>query len=56
MDPKLTFLCYLGAAVSFGLAALGGARKGSAAQPAALVPVGLILWLLPALWSAAKAM
>jgi hypothetical protein len=52
MSPKLQFLCFLGAAVCFGLAALGGTRKGSATQPAVLVPVGLFLWLLPTLWDA----
>jgi hypothetical protein len=52
MDPKLEFLCFLGAALCFGLAALGGARSGKAAQPAVLVPLGLLLWLVPTLWNA----
>jgi hypothetical protein len=55
MSPKFQFLCFLGAAVSFGLAALGGTRKGSATQPAVLVPIGLLLWLLPTLWNAWQA-
>lgn len=52
MDPKITFFCYLAAVACFALAALGGARKGGAAQPAALVPMGLLLWLLPTMWDA----
>lgn len=52
MDPKLTALCYLAAAVAFVVAALGGTRRGSATQPAVLMPVGLLLWLLPTLWNA----
>jgi len=52
MDPKLQFLFYLGAAVCFGVAALGGTRRGSAGQPAVLLPLGLLLWLAPTLWDA----
>jgi hypothetical protein len=52
MSPKLTFLCYLAAAVCWGLAALGGTRKGSAGQPAVLVPLGLLFFVLPILWTA----
>lgn len=52
MDPKLTALCYLAAAIAFVVAALGGTRRGSATQPAVLMPVGLLLWLLPTLWDA----
>ena len=55
MDPRLSFFCYLGAAVAFGLAALGGTRKGSAGQPVVLVPLGLLLWVLPTLWAAGAA-
>jgi len=55
MDPKLQFLCYLAAAVCFALAALGGTRKGSAGQPAVLLPVGLLLWLAPTLWNSWEA-
>ncbi|MEY2567587.1 MAG: hypothetical protein QOE35_2116 [Actinomycetota bacterium] len=55
MSPKFQFLCFLGAAVSFALAALGGTRKGSATQPVVLVPIGLLLWLLPTLWNAWQA-
>ena len=51
MDPTAEFLCYLAAAVCFALAALGGTRKGLS-NPAALVPAGLLFWLLPALWAA----
>ena len=54
MDPKLKFLCYLGAAACFVLAALGGARRGRAAQAEVLLPLGLFLWLLPLLWDTAK--
>ena len=52
MSPKLEFLCFLGAAVCFVLAALGGTKRGTATQPAVLVPLGLFLWLLPTLWAA----
>ena len=55
MDGTIKFFCYLAAAACFGLAALGGARKGGAAQPAVLLPVGLLLWLLPTLWDAGEA-
>jgi hypothetical protein len=51
MSPKLNFLCLLAGAVCFGLAALGGTRKGSAGQPAVLVPLGLLLITLPSLWN-----
>ena len=40
MSPKLQFLCFLAAAVCFVLAALGGTKRGSATQPAVLVPLG----------------
>lgn len=49
MDPKLQFACFLGAAVCFGLAAFVRQAKGQVA----LIPLGLLLWLLPALWAAA---
>jgi hypothetical protein len=49
MSPKQQFLCYLAAVVCFGLAAAGGTRKGSAGQPAVLVPLGLLLLSLPQL-------
>lgn len=52
MDPAVEFLVHLAAAACFLLAALGGARKG--ADASALVPVGLLLWLLPALWEAGE--
>ena len=55
MDPKITFFCYLAGAACFGLAALGGARRGRAAQAEVLVPLGLLLWLLPTLWNAGEA-
>lgn len=51
MDPTAAFLCYLAAAGCFLLAALGGAKKGLS-NPNALLPAGLLLWLLPTLWSA----
>lgn len=52
MDATAEFLLYLAAAGCFLLASLGGARKG--ANPAALVPAGLLLWLLPTLWEAGE--
>ena len=52
MSPKLEFACFLAAAAAFALAALGGTKRGTATQPAVLVPVGLLLWLLPTLWNA----
>lgn len=52
MDAAVEFLFYLAAAGCFLLAALGGARKG--ANPAALVPAGLLLWLVPTLWQAGE--
>ena len=55
MDPKITFFCYLGAAACFGLAALGGARRGKVAQAEVLIPLGLFLWLLPTMWNAGEA-
>ena len=55
MDRNIRFFCYLAAAACLGLAGLGGARKGGAAQPAVLLPVGLLLWLLPTLWDAGEA-
>jgi hypothetical protein len=55
MDPTIRFFCYLGAAVAFGLSALGGTRSGSGGQPAVLLPIGLLLWVLPALWDAGEA-
>jgi hypothetical protein len=51
MSPKLEFFCYLAAALCFGVAALGGTKKGSAGQPAVLIPLGLLLWLVPTLWN-----
>ncbi len=53
MDPTLEFLCYLAAAACFLLAALGGTRRGPA-SPVSLLPAGLLLWLLPTLWSAGE--
>jgi hypothetical protein len=55
MDPKIQFFCYLGAVASFALAALGGTRKGSGGQPAVLVPIGLLLWVIPTMWNAGEA-
>ena len=54
MSASAKFFCYLGAVVCFGLAALGGARKGAAAQPAVLVPLGLLLLTLPLMWDAGE--
>jgi hypothetical protein len=52
MNPKLQFLFYLASALCFLIAALGGTRRGSAGQPAVLVPLGLLLFVVPTLWSA----
>ena len=52
MNPKLQFFCYLASAVCFLVAALGGTRRGSAGQPAVLVPLGLLLFVVPTLWTA----
>ena len=54
MDRNIKFFCYLAAGVCFGLAALGGAKKGGAAQPGVLIPLGLLLWLLPTMWDAGE--
>jgi hypothetical protein len=51
MDPKLQFACYVAAAVCFGLSALGGFRRGTVGPPVMLVPLGLLFWLLPLLWT-----
>lgn len=51
MDPTAAFICYLAAAACFLVGALGGTRKGLS-HPAALLPAGLLLWLLPTLWAA----
>lgn len=53
MDPALEFLCYLAAAACLLLAALGGTRRGPV-SPVALLPAGLLLWLLPTLWAAGE--
>jgi hypothetical protein len=52
MNPKLQFFCYLASALCFLVAALGGTRRGSAGQPATLVPLGLLLFVVPTLWAA----
>jgi hypothetical protein len=54
VDPTIRFFCYLGAAVCFALAALGGTRSGSPGQPAVLVPLGLLLFILPAVWDSGE--
>ena len=54
MDPKLEFFSYVAAAACFLLAVLGGTRRGAVGQPAPLVAVGLLLWLLPTLWAAGE--
>lgn len=55
MDPKLQFFCFLAAALCFLLAGFGGTRRGRVLQPEVLVPIGLFLWLLPALWNTYEA-
>ena len=50
MDDKIRFFFFLAAGICFLVAALGGTRKGSAGQPAVLLPVGLLLWLVPTIW------
>ena len=52
MDPTPAFVCYLAAAACFLLSALGGTKRGGLSNPAALLPAGLLLWLLPTLWEA----
>jgi hypothetical protein len=54
MDPKATFFCYLGAAACFLLALFGGTKTGKVGEPAALLPLGLLLWLAPTLWVAGQ--
>lgn len=51
MDPTAAFLCYLAGAGCLLLAAMGGAKKGLS-NAAALLPAGLLFWLLPTLWAA----
>ncbi len=53
MDPKITFFFYLAAVICFGLAAFAsaGGGRGFAAR-ISLVPLGLALWLFPAMWTA----
>ncbi|HET7487296.1 MAG TPA: hypothetical protein VFJ85_05160 [Acidimicrobiales bacterium] len=51
MDPTAAFLCYLAAAACFLISALGGTKKGLS-NAAALLPAGLLFWLLPTLWAA----
>ena len=55
MDPTLRFFCYLASVACFGLAALGGARRGRAATAEVLLPLGLALFVVPVLWDAAEA-
>ena len=52
MDPKLRFLFFLASGICFLIAALGGTRKGAAGQPAVLVPLGLLLFIVPTIWDA----
>ena len=57
MDPKIQFLFYLGAVICFGLAAFGsgirfGGRAGGALNASVgLVPLGLLLFVFPTLWT-----
>lgn len=48
MDPKIKFVFYLAAVACFVLAALPARRRGLA--PAALLPIGLALFVFPTLW------
>ena len=52
MDARIRFFCYLAAAACFLVAALGGTKRGAAAQPAVLIPLGLLLFILPTMWDA----
>ncbi len=52
MDPKLRFFFLLASGICFLVAALGGTRRGSAGQPAVLIPAGLLLFVVPAIWDA----
>jgi len=55
MDPTIRFFCLLAGAACFALAALGGTRRGAGGQPAVLLPLGLLLWMLPTVWDAGNA-
>lgn len=61
MDPRLTFLFYLGAVVCFVIAAFSAAVPGPGATGrglgarVGLVPLGLALWLFPAMWATGSA-
>ena len=50
MDDKIRFFFLLASGICFLVAALGGTRKGSAGQPAVLIPLGLLLFVIPAIW------
>ena len=50
MDDQLRFFFLLGSAACFLLAVFGGTKRGRILQPEALVPLGLLLWVLPTLW------
>jgi hypothetical protein len=56
MDPKLTFLFYLAAVVCFLIAAFAQIAAGRTGRAlggrVGLVPLGLALWLFPAMWTA----
>ena len=61
MDPEVAFFFYLGAVVSFVVAAAGEGwrygrlgRRGMAPR-VVLVPLGLALWLFPLLWDTGQA-
>ncbi len=61
MDPEVSFFFYLGALLSFALAAAGeGWRYGSRGRKGlpprvVLVPLGLALWVFPTMWDAGVA-
>ena len=60
MSDEASFFFYLGAVVCFALAAIGeawkyGGRSRRGLKPAvALLPLGLLLWLFPLLWTTAE--
>lgn len=52
MDPKVTFLFYLGAIICFALTVVSSSGRdvGRLGGRLNLVALGLALWLFPSLW------
>lgn len=56
LKAEIVFIFYLAAVICFLLAAAGGMGKaGRGTSPVALVPLGLALWLFPAMWNTGAA-